>query len=310
MSEYFFLEISTSNYSDISSLYFDVYGVSKDESEINTKYGKDFSGVESIGYIAYCQETKRPAALYVVFPQVVKGSSSTSFVVAQSGDTMTSPSHRGKGLFIMLAKKTYKLSKEKGVMIIYGFPNSQSFPGFQKKLDWVFPYNMKVVKWMIPQINKRLESIGFDHAKRNFSKNNFIVSDLVLNRLAGSSSSVVRTIGAISMRQYDFFIEKQGLGIWVSISGNELKIGDIVSDVRLNSFRRFLVWLSFLSACRKSGIKQIVFYFSPNIDWIVSGIKWLGFTKTSLPYGYIVLATDVNLNAEKLSFVYGDYDTF
>ncbi len=310
MDEYFLVELSTLNYSDVARLYFDVHGTTKSRDEIHTKYGKAFTGGGSIGYIAYSQGTKKPVALYVVFPQIVRTVSNDSFLVAQSGDTMTSPSHRGRGLFIRLAKKTYELSRAKGVSVVYGFPNSASFSGFQKKLNWIFPYNMSVIKWMIPRINKNVPCVDFDLAKLNFLKNNFIVCDLSIDCFAGSSSTVLRSKESISIRKNDFFVEKKGLGAWVSISGNELKVGDIVSDKGINPIRRFLVWLSFVSACRKSGIRQIVFYFSPNISWIVSGINWLGMSKKSLPYGYLVLIEDLNLNPEKFSFVYGDYDTF
>ena len=53
--------------------------------------------------------------------------------------TMVAESHRKFGLFTQLAKETYRVATEGGVDFVFGFPNSQSTPGFRKRLDWVLP---------------------------------------------------------------------------------------------------------------------------------------------------------------------------
>jgi hypothetical protein len=53
--------------------------------------------------------------------------------------TMVAESHRKFGLFTQLAQETYRIATESGVDFVFGFPNSQSTPGFRKRLDWVLP---------------------------------------------------------------------------------------------------------------------------------------------------------------------------
>src|SRR5207244_789927 len=48
---------------------------------------------------------------------------------AVSGDTMTHSEHRGKGLFVELAKRTFQLAKESRIRFAYGFPNQNSLKG-------------------------------------------------------------------------------------------------------------------------------------------------------------------------------------
>ncbi len=55
---------------------------------------------------------------------------------AQSLDTMTHPLYRGQGMFVTLAQACMEVARARGVEVLYGFPNDQSFPGFVRKLDW------------------------------------------------------------------------------------------------------------------------------------------------------------------------------
>ena len=55
---------------------------------------------------------------------------------AQSLDTMTHPLYRGQGMFVTLAQACMEIARERGVEVLYGFPNDQSLPGFVRKLDW------------------------------------------------------------------------------------------------------------------------------------------------------------------------------
>jgi hypothetical protein len=74
-------------------------------------------------------------ASYTVWPnrlnvggEVVRG--------AISMDTMTHPAHRGGGLFLKLAQACYAQLAKDGYEILYGFPNTNSYPGFIRRLNW------------------------------------------------------------------------------------------------------------------------------------------------------------------------------
>src|SRR4030095_10457568 len=140
--EYTFERISASRLYDIKLLYLDSFGEDVSMDFVEKKYDTSAFGVRDIGYIAY-DNVGIPAAYYGVFPcrALVRGN---VYLTAQSGDTMTHPNHRGKGLFVKLAKMTYELAKENGIKFVFGFPNDNSLPGFVKKLGWKCDENLNV----------------------------------------------------------------------------------------------------------------------------------------------------------------------
>ena len=128
--------IGDDDYTVIQDLIEQSFGVYLPISSINVKYNTSIFGEANVGLFAIDSEDK-PAAYYGVFPITLQYNSE-DFVIAQSGDTMTAPAHRKKGLFTRLAQETFGLANELGIKLIYGFPNKNSYPGFKKKLNWVF----------------------------------------------------------------------------------------------------------------------------------------------------------------------------
>ncbi|MEM2001563.1 MAG: GNAT family N-acetyltransferase [Candidatus Methanomethylicaceae archaeon] len=54
-----------------------------------------------------------------------------------SGTTMTHPNYRGRGLFPLLARRTYARMAALNMPIVWGFPNRISHRGFARDLNWV-----------------------------------------------------------------------------------------------------------------------------------------------------------------------------
>lgn len=59
-----------------------------------------------------------------------------SCLTGLSGTTMTHPDYRGRGLFPILARKTYSRMAELGMAMVWGFPNALSHRGFIRDLGW------------------------------------------------------------------------------------------------------------------------------------------------------------------------------
>lgn len=74
-------------------------------------------------------------AHYACIPNQVK-IAGNSIRALLSLNTATRPSHQGRGLFTKLAEMTYNLAYEKGFDSVYGVANSNSTPGFIKKLGF------------------------------------------------------------------------------------------------------------------------------------------------------------------------------
>ena len=111
----------------------------------------------NIIYYAIENEHTSVAAIYTALP-VISTVKNLSVKALQSIDTLTDKSHRGKGLFILLAEKLYKDATDNGFAYVYGFPNENSAHGFFKKLGWVSfgeaPFLIKPlrIKYLIKKI--------------------------------------------------------------------------------------------------------------------------------------------------------------
>lgn len=108
-------------------------GNPKCEKNLSWQYLKNPAG----GHITAFAVTAdgKDAAVYSVFfaPFLQNGQ---HILAAQSLDTLTDKDHRGQGLFTLLADAVYHRCEEKNIQFVYGFPNSQSGPGFFGKLGW------------------------------------------------------------------------------------------------------------------------------------------------------------------------------
>ena len=103
--------------------------------ELENKYNTHVFGSEYIGFVAYDKLTKLPAAFYGVLP-LIATLNNEPILIAQSADTITHPNYRKKGLFVLLANKTYDLCQEEGIKHLFGIPNYNSYTGFVHKLNW------------------------------------------------------------------------------------------------------------------------------------------------------------------------------
>jgi hypothetical protein len=79
-------------------------------------------------------------------------------LVAQSADTMTHPLHRKKGLFVILAEKTYELCRHAGIGLVFGFANQNSYHGAARRLGWVSVEHMDL--FMLPVSTVPLERLS------------------------------------------------------------------------------------------------------------------------------------------------------
>ncbi|MCB0795626.1 MAG: GNAT family N-acetyltransferase [Flavobacteriales bacterium] len=143
--EYSVLRVEPSRYVDVQTLIRRCFGRSVPMERLVAKFDTSRFGRRDIGYLAYDRKD-RPAAYYGVFPLRTQ-MGGRSVLAAQSGDTMTDPEHQRKGLFVRLATKTYELAADEGVAFVFGFPNMNSYPGFERKLGWQFDGRLQEFRW-------------------------------------------------------------------------------------------------------------------------------------------------------------------
>lgn len=81
--------------------------------------------------------------------------------------TMVHPEHHKKGIFVKLAEQVYDVANELEYDLVFGFPNKNSAPGFERKLDWSIDKSYHVIMTAKNGISKYFseperESLKFD----------------------------------------------------------------------------------------------------------------------------------------------------
>jgi GNAT superfamily N-acetyltransferase len=316
MSEYNFVRLNSENFSDLIALMAVVNGSSPDVPRMKKKYDTERFGAQNVGYLAYKNGDTTAAAYYGVFPMrlLVEGK---QVLAAQSGDTMTHPDHRGKGLFIELAKRTYALAKDEGIAFVFGFPNANSYPGFVKKLAWKHPYstvaiNIFAVTAPINLLAKKSAFVSRLQERWLSAMLSLFFKKVQSCPIRGSSVLAAGASGVV--RDQVFWDYKEGSGAFFQ-SGKtvmflkydgDVCIGDIVSDGSdgdLASAVRKLRWASALA-----GVARIKTYCSPDSK-LAAMLAGHGHSRESSAYGYVAFGEGSG-DLDKLQFTYVDYDTF
>lgn len=311
MSEYKFERINEDNLKHLITLYKNAFGTDVSLEFLLQKYNTNSFGAAYIGYLAITKDNI-PAAYYGVFPIVCEYRGS-KVLCAQSGDTMTHSEHRGKGLFVDLAKKTYELAKQESIKFIYGFPNQNSYPGFVKKLDWKHSedlnmFTVKVSTLPLAKISKKLPFLS-----GLYSVYTGLICKLYKSASSGFKNSLsFENIGCILHDETFFNYKKyfkskvlklKGKNVWFKIDGR-LWIGDIEHsneddfNTTMNSIKQLAFFI---------GTNEIHFHTHPNTNYDTYMQK-LGNIKYTNPIGYLDLESGIDI--KEIKFQSGDFDTF
>ena len=310
---YRFEKLTTDTVKDLLPLYADAFGKPITEKELVAKFDTSFTGHAFVGFTAYHKETNDAAAFYGVFPCFCVFQNET-FLVAQSGNTMTHSNHRGQGLFTQLALETYQYCREIGVHLVFGFPNNNSYPGFVRKLDWIHFDNIEAYTIRVKTISFYRMNKWFKMSEEKFYKRGH---DLLSNCKIGKPfpSSCKQEGVPVIDHSADFFnyktyeknylIEVVGLNCWVKFNTDFLVIGDmeLASEQKWDKVIRELKKLAakmFIPHLRFQGSNRtpLAHYFQKN------GQK----LEVTHAIGGINFSNIIPL--EKMKFTAADNDTF
>ncbi|MES2555119.1 MAG: GNAT family N-acetyltransferase [Bacteroidota bacterium] len=305
--EYTNLRVSPETIPDLITIAQSAFGVQLNENTLRRKFDTQFTGAAYLGIIARSQDNF-PSAYYGVFPVKVL-IDNRSYLVAQSGDTMTHKVHQGKGLFVKLAKETYRLAAENGIPLVFGFPNSNSYPGFVKKLDWkhdvdLTKFSKKIYTLPMAGIAAKYGWVG--NCYRSFLSKRLRTRDYFQSSIiASGQNGVERGLDYWNYKGYspNFTFNAAGVKVWAKIDG-VLQIGDIeykesvdYEKVLKKIARRALLW----------GCHKIVFQCN-NDTWLATILSKSYSSEKGLPVGYVCLTE--NFPASELKFTMADFDTF
>lgn len=311
MADYTFERITEDNLSSLILLAKDAFEQDFPLKYFEQKFATSWTGVKNIGYIAL-DEAGKTVGYYGMYPcfLLLNGK---KILAAQVGDTMTHSQHRGKGLFAVLANKTYSLAKEEGIKFVFGFPNEQAYPGVVTKLNWVQKefmhlYKVKVSTLPFAKIAFKLKWIN----PLFFSCINIILKKKKSNRTSFENSNIDNINGGILRDEFYFNYKKDenkflldilGTCVWIKIDGF-LFVGDIERrDEKsylkvLQNLKRVAKWI---------GATEILFQASPGsyMDRILS--QQYSFQQGAR-IGY--LSFDNKINGDQLKYTIADFDTF
>lgn len=322
--EYKIKKFSKDQLPNLKELFLNVYHKNSPAfDDLENRFNTDYSGKSFIGYIAYpdkkiiSNNIEVPASYYGVFPQ--KANFNNQIVLcAQSGDTMTHKNHRGQGLFTKLASLTNQLARESGINFIFGFPSTQSYPGFQKKLGWKFPFNMIEFNRFIPTfpnglvrrlLKLRLGTIkNYPFIRKNLgletpdSKSNFLQLESL--RIPSIERSIEYLEYKLQKSSNKFFIKSNNTVALIKYDGN-INIGGIYGACSTSEVQAIMKKISLLGII--SGSNRIRMIFSPGSKY-ESLLKPYGSFRESVPFGY--LNFNNSFKPEDLSLSYLDFDYF
>ncbi len=311
---YHFKKIDENSYIQLQILHQKSFGSLHPLSFYNIKYDTSIFGLKNVGFIAET-DNGEPAAFYGVFPIILKYNSK-DYLVAQSGDTMTAPEHRKKGLFVKLAKETYNYAKERNVKLIYGFPNKFSYPGFQRKLDWVFAGNMQ--KFTIQNLTIPLCEMAYKWKFLKTPYDKFVRRQLAKYQIENNDETIaifnVKTAHGYIKKDTSYFhykltnqdnylIKINGFTLLIKLNGH-LIIGAI-GYFEKNKTGIFLKTIKKLK--KKIAARKAIITISKNY-WLYDYLSEIFVPEESLPIGFYKYNDLININ--DIEFTGADYDTF
>ena len=306
--DYTFKRLDDSNLSDLIYLMKSVHGRAKSFDYFKKKYDTKYTGKENIGFFAYDNKGE-PAAFYGIFPCIMTDGK-VQFVAGQTGDVITNPNHQKKGLFYSVAKKTHDLAKEEGLQLTFGFPNSNSAPGFFKKLNWIKIGRLTLFEKSYKTLNfynilnkyKFSKPFYFTYFKifHFFNKcEPFVSSNNIENRI-----SLLRNSAYLENKSYEktYFVKINKFKIWFKF-GDGILIGDI-EKFDLSESETFFKCLN--SFANQIGIKKIKLECMPN-SFLFELFSQKFLQNESIEIGYLPFN---DLDYSNLLLSGGDSDTF
>ena len=265
--EYVVTRLNKDNLADVALLHKEVYGKSAPPDYFPKKYDTAYTGVENAGYLAYNMDMI-PVAFYGVIPCFIHYEDKM-MLAAQSADTMTHPKHRYKGMFVDLSNITFELCRELGILLIFGFPNQNSYHGAINKLGWKMTGAMNF--FTIPVKCLPLESLSKRSGilKKLYNRYiHFILRKKLLPDLGVANSVIADGFAGIN-RSESFLKYKKYSPSKVIVMGDakiwvSTKYGLMIGDIEgINKINFSIVIDKLKKMAKKLGVRQIQFHCSP-----------------------------------------------
>ncbi|MCX6319068.1 MAG: GNAT family N-acetyltransferase [Bacteroidetes bacterium] len=309
--EYRLERLTRSTCGDLARLYKAVHGKNSSAAYFEKKYDTSYTGFSFMGFLAYNQEGQ-PVAFNGLQPCFIsyKGE---KVIAAQNIDIMTDPNHRYKGMFVGLSRCLFELAKANNILLLFGFPNQQSYYGTVNKLNWKKTEHMSLFRvpvksfWLIKGLRK-IKALSFLyqwHRNRVLKKFRLPGNGLVSSALEEGFAGLWRDEAFLTWKTYNasLVIGLAGAKIWIS-DRYYLMIGDM-EGVTEQNFEAVMKKLT--RVARRLGISEIQLHLSPG-----TGLYRIWAQHIQPVESYPVLFQDfgAGLPPEQIKFSFADIDIF
>jgi len=109
------------------------------------------------GILNLVKDSETIAATTSITPKLLHLNDS-EVLAAEIGDTYTDKNYQRQGMFSLLVNQSRKDANEQGIQFIYGTPNHQSLPGYEKKANFKVIPKLGVSSFVYPVNNRELIS--------------------------------------------------------------------------------------------------------------------------------------------------------
>ncbi|HEX5151442.1 MAG TPA: GNAT family N-acetyltransferase [Parafilimonas sp.] len=308
--DYYIKQLNADKLKDLEVLYKAVYGSHLPQNYYQKKYDTAYTGASYVGFVAYDTDNT-PVAYYGVLPCFIQYKDEI-ILAAQAVDAMTHPQHRYKKLFTKLASSTFKLCKQTGIRLIFGFPNQNSYHGHVHNLGWKVSENME--RFTIPiytfplasllRYFKWIQPIYIKYVNRVLHRYRITQAGLPNPVIKEEYGGVFRDEKYLQHKTYSNtqVLKVGSTKVWVRIK-NDLMIGDIeMTDDDLDKVIKVLKKIS-----KFLGVPAISFQTS------IGTYMHTAFAKRYKPlpsFPIIFLNLNTTIPVNKLKFTLADIDIF
>lgn len=309
ISSYDFIPLSEDNVHHLISLYRDVFHQSHSIDKIKKKFFSPHLKIKALGYFAFYKG--KAVSFHVAIPIQIKYNNKIE-LAAQYGDSMTLPSHSGKGLFTKLGELTNELLIQNDIKFAWAFLNQNSEYPYLNKLNWTAKIRMQyfIIKTGAFPTEAILRKTKLFHQyHQNLIQQK--LTPLILEKQEFSSIHFDK-YGSTN-KDKDFYLYKSyttnylimlnNVKVWIKPLG-----GLLIGDMETTNEKSFFKTIHELKKLACSlGLNKLVFQASPETTLYQMLSK-----KYEANNSWLIAYKNFNSNfpLDKLQFTYGDLDTF
>ncbi|MDR3711705.1 MAG: GNAT family N-acetyltransferase [Puia sp.] len=308
--EYRIVRLTTGGLKDLEELHKAVYGISSPQDYFTKKYDTAYTGVSWLGYLAY-NGLGIAVAYYGVIPCFMEYRAQV-VLAAQSGDTMTHPGYRYKGMFVELSRITFALCRENGVKFLFGFPNQHSYHG-AIRLGWIPTETMRC--FLLPV--RSFPWYGLSNRFGGWLKDIYrSYAEWVLRKYALPLRGIPNLAknegyGGLSRDERYFDYKRYGKSSVIGIDGSRawiaIKTGLVIGDLVVEEQHFDSTLRSLKKIAAKLGLRQVSFHTSPGT--FLHGLFAARYPSiASFPVLFQDLGTTIPF--DRLKFTFADIDIF